>query len=299
MMAEIYYYGSDPSRTSRARHEDTILSKLRRVAVVCSAWDMLVCGTRAWGATRLLVLVYPAATPPDDGQRYNYYGSDVALEAAPRVWIPYNPNIGGKMWCLLVRFVCLLARSCRVYADVPAGTLCSLQVTFIIYLAALMSFVGWFIFSIYVGIGFIALPIDCFNAFRYRPKVMSSSELTAARKALRTRSTELERLGSDMFKEQRTFHDAVHSRSERRKHTRSAAQELNRYRVLVDMLEHDLEKFQLGDPAYYAAHFNPLWPFAKLIFGVISVVLTLAWIIHIIIYMLFDPPVRTVHPPPL
>jgi hypothetical protein len=34
-----------------------------------------------------------------------------------------------------------------------------------------MSFVGWFIFSIYVGIGFIALPIDCINAFRHRPKV--------------------------------------------------------------------------------------------------------------------------------
>jgi hypothetical protein len=27
------------------------------------------------------------------------------------------------------------------------------QVTFVIYMAALMSFVGWFLFSIYVGIG--------------------------------------------------------------------------------------------------------------------------------------------------
>ena len=34
-----------------------------------------------------------------------------------------------------------------------------------------MSFVGWFIFSIYVGIGFIALPMDCINSFRHRPKV--------------------------------------------------------------------------------------------------------------------------------
>lgn len=33
-----------------------------------------------------------------------------------------------------------------------------------------MSFVGWFIFSIYVGIGFIALPMDCINSFRHRPK---------------------------------------------------------------------------------------------------------------------------------
>lgn len=37
------------------------------------------------------------------------------------------------------------------------------QSTFIVYLGALISFVGWFLFVIYVGIGMVALPMDCFR----------------------------------------------------------------------------------------------------------------------------------------
>jgi hypothetical protein len=40
---------------------------------------------------------------------------------------------------------------------------CLLQVTFVIYLGALLAFVGWFLFAIYVGIGFVGLPIDLFK----------------------------------------------------------------------------------------------------------------------------------------
>ena len=81
------------------------------------------------------------------------------------------------------------------------------QVTFIIYLTCLMSFVGWFIFSIYVGIGFIALPMDCISvsavferractahgtpsfvsqSFIHRPKVLTFGEAKAQKKVLKT-----------------------------------------------------------------------------------------------------------------
>ena len=35
--------------------------------------------------------------------------------------------------------------------------------TFIIYLGALVAFLGWFLFMIYVSIGFIGLPMDLFK----------------------------------------------------------------------------------------------------------------------------------------
>ena len=70
------------------------------------------------------------------------------------------------------------------------------------------------------------------------------------------------------------------------------AQEMNRYRVLVDMLENDLDAFQLCDPQNYRAHYNPLVPWAKLFGGVIAVILTLLWLIQIIVYMLFTPPLH-------
>lgn len=84
---------------------------------------------------------------------------------------------------------------CRCRGDAPTPllllplslSLVCLQVTFVIYLAALMSFVGWFLFSVYVGIGFVALPIDCFMAFIHRPKTMPADQLAKERQSLRHR----------------------------------------------------------------------------------------------------------------
>jgi LMBR1 domain-containing protein 1 len=84
----------------------------------------------------------------------------------------------------------------------------------------------------------------------------------------------------------------MHSKKERRKQSKVDAQEMNRFRVLVDMLEHDLEEFQLCDPQNYREHYNPLVPWAKLFAGIIAVILTALWLIQIIIFMLFNPPLH-------
>jgi len=103
------------------------------------------------------------------------------------------------------------------------------------------------------------------------------------------RCEELIRLARDMGKRQIDSSDTAISRSDRRKVAKVSTQEVNRYSVLVQLLEQDLEKWQMGNPEYYRKHFNPLVPFAKLLFGIVAVVLTLAWLIHILIYMLFSP----------
>ena len=71
------------------------------------------------------------------------------------------------------------------------------------------------------------------------------------------------KIANEIASGQIDFSDDVHSRSERRKRGRVDRGELNRFRLLVDMLETDLEKFQLSDPAEYRKHYNPLVPFAK------------------------------------
>jgi hypothetical protein len=67
-----------------------------------------------------------------------------------------HPNGGEHKSCTFR--VCITERARRPAAT-PALP-CAAQVTFIVYMACLVTFVGWFIFSIYCGIGFIALPID-------------------------------------------------------------------------------------------------------------------------------------------
>lgn len=183
---------------------------------------------------------------------------------------------------------CLLP--CGNGACVWTSQILSIDVTFVIYLAALMSFVGWFFFAIYVGIGFVALPLDAFNAFRYRPRPKDARTLNTMRKALEVRAKELMGVAMAMVADQVSYGDERHSRTERRRRGRANVQEVNRYRVLVEMLETDLEDYQMSNPAYYREHFNPIWAYAKLVFGVISIIMTLAWVVHIIIYMLFNPP---------
>jgi len=71
----------------------------------------------------------------------------------------------------------------------------SMDVTIIVFGAAFMSFIGWFLFSIYVGIGFVALPTDMINAFRLRPKLLSAAASRVQKTALKKRAEELIKVG--------------------------------------------------------------------------------------------------------
>lgn len=165
-----------------------------------------------------------------------------------------------------------------------------MTVSFTVYVAALMSFLGWFMFTAYVGIGLVALPMDLIQSFKQRPKVLSLSEARQQRRQLMNRSQELLNVGDGMASRMIDFNDDVKSKKQRRKQGKLDAQEMNRFRVLVDMLEADLEKFQLCDPQNYREHYNPLWPWFKLVCGILSIFITLAWLVHIVIFMLFSPP---------
>ena len=88
------------------------------------------------------------------------------------------------------------------------------------------------------------------------------------------------------------FNDEMRDKKERRKRNKIDSAEMNRYRVLVDMLEADLDAFQLCDPQNYRAHYNPLVPWAKLAAGIFSAAISALWIIQIILYMLFTPPLH-------
>lgn len=177
--------------------------------------------------------------------------------------------------------------------DFADGTL-DMDVTFVVYLAALLTFVGWFFFSIYAGIGLIALPLDCFNAFIYRPKLLNTGEARHQKKVLSSRAAELIKLGETMSAHRMEELESLlgASKSEKRKRARLHDGEVQRLKALVDQLERDLEAFQLSDPTSFRQHYNPLVPYFKLVAGILSVVLTLSWIIHIIIFMLFNPPLH-------
>ena len=50
------------------------------------------------------------------------------------------------------------------------------MVGFPVYVMAIISFVGWFIFVIFGGVGLTALPMDMIMEFVHKPKIRNSSE---------------------------------------------------------------------------------------------------------------------------
>lgn len=188
---------------------------------------------------------------------------------------------------------------CPVGAVCPCGSYagCSpipstlvMNVTIVVFMAALMCFLGWFIFCIYVGIGFVAMPIDLVYAFINRPKMLSASDARNQKRLLMNKSKDLIAMGEEMAEKLFEATESARGRGAVRKAQREHKEELKRYRLLVDQLERELDDFQLGDPASYREHYNPLMPFLSLACGVVSGVLTVVWVLHIIIYMLFTPP---------
>ena len=51
------------------------------------------------------------------------------------------------------------------------------------YVVALVSWVGWFLFAIFGGVGLAAVPIDLIVGYKFRPRPLKAGELAAASRA--------------------------------------------------------------------------------------------------------------------
>jgi len=59
------------------------------------------------------------------------------------------------------------------------------------------------------------------------------------------------------------------------------------FKQMVYLLEDDFGRFSA---AKNMGNYNPLWPIAMLLMGIVSSVLTLMWVSHVVVYMFFFPP---------
>lgn len=160
----------------------------------------------------------------------------------------------------------------------------NIPTTFPIYTIALLSFIGWWFFTLFVGVGLISLPLDLINEFRTRPTPMSTKVWVEEKANLANRAAALIEIGTK-FKEQL---DKANSRSftERRDDKRSFLKfEQAYYFLKKDYVMLDLSHRLKGG--------NPLWYILKLVLGIIGIVVSLTWIIHIAIFML---PKKPFHP---
>jgi LMBR1 domain-containing protein 1 len=77
---------------------------------------------------------------------------------------------------------------------ITTNTSFTLDVSFPIFVIGLMSFISWFLFIIFGGIGLAALPLDFIYDFCTRPKKISQSEIKYLKEKTAKRAKEIEKI---------------------------------------------------------------------------------------------------------
>lgn len=179
-----------------------------------------------------------------------------------------------------------------------------IDVSIITFFTAMMAFVGWFFFALFGGVGLAALPLDLIIIFKKRPRHLDPAEMAEAQIKIRDRVNELVDIG-EMIKieqeEEKADDDGVGKKGFfgmfkgkkgvklTRKQRKERKKTLAEFKQAVFILEGDVEDFKACTTSYN--DYNPIIPFAALFFGVISILLSLCWVLQICLYIVPKSPI--------
>lgn len=150
------------------------------------------------------------------------------------------------------------------------------RVSIVLYIITMVVFFGWILFIIFGGIGMVAFPLDCIAAWRRRPVRISLEKYVTRKKEIGEQATKLIAKGKAIQEKQR----------KKSKETKRDRRNYNRFRQAVFMLEEDYERLQ---ECYKRQGGKVILYFLTFILGIISVGLTIVWLLHIILYVFTQP----------
>lgn len=159
-----------------------------------------------------------------------------------------------------------------------SGTL-SIQVSLVIYIIAMIAFIGYFLLMLFGGIGLIALPLDMLAGYANRPKRLEPSERAKVKLDLNTRATKLIQAGKEL---------EARKRGSGGNFDRKGRKLYLAYKQTVYFLECDFEKLRLIEKEAGGSPFK--W-WAMLAFGFLGIFVSMAWLLHLLLYMFIQPPV--------
>ncbi len=70
-----------------------------------------------------------------------------------------------------------------------------MDVSFVVYMIAFFTWIGWIFFILFGGLGLFAIPLDFIYAFTQRPKKRTQRELNQTKEELQRTATELYEVG--------------------------------------------------------------------------------------------------------
>uniref|UniRef100_A0A1D1YBC5 LIMR family protein At5g01460 n=1 Tax=Anthurium amnicola TaxID=1678845 RepID=A0A1D1YBC5_9ARAE len=177
------------------------------------------------------------------------------------------------------------ARECAAYtASASSETTWKMKATFPEYTVALATIVGSVLFTIFGGVGIFCLPLGLIFSFIRRPKaVITRSQYIKEATEMGKRARELKKAADALHQEERSG-----SKGRKwRKNVKAVEKELLLLEDDVKALE---EMYPQGEKAETTWALTVLGYLAKLILGTLGFIVSVAWVAHIIIYLLVDPP---------
>ncbi|KAG5069160.1 hypothetical protein JHK85_001537 [Glycine max] len=160
----------------------------------------------------------------------------------------------------------------------------TMRTTFPEYVVALATIVGSVLFAIFGGVGIACLPLGLIFSFIRRPKaVITRSQYIKEATELGKKAKELKKAAESLHQEERTG-----SKGRKfRKNVKSVEKELFQLEEDVKLLE---EMYPQGEKAETTWALTVLGYLAKFVLGILGFIVSVAWVAHIIIYLLIDPP---------
>ncbi|QDZ24374.1 LMBR1-like protein [Chloropicon primus] len=160
----------------------------------------------------------------------------------------------------------------------------TIRVSFPVYVIALSSLVGWFLFALFAGIGMVTLPIDSLLSFVRRPQAtITKTQYMQRAKKLAIKAKEIKEVATDLRREEQT---QGKSRQWRKK-----LKKVNQSLILLEEGHEKLNQvYPQGENAETAWIMTVLGYWMQLVLGFLTTILSLLLIVHIALYMLVDPP---------
>ncbi|XVE97085.1 hypothetical protein REPUB_Repub02eG0280300 [Reevesia pubescens] len=177
------------------------------------------------------------------------------------------------------------ARACSAYtANASSEKTWTMRTTFPEYVVALATIVGSVLFSIFGGVGIACLPLGLIASFIRRPKaVITRSQYIKEATELGKKARELKKAADALHQEERSG-----SKGRKwRKNVKAVEKELLQLEEDVNLLE---EMYPQGEKAETSWALTVLGYLAKLLLGILGLIVSVAWVAHIVIYLLIDPP---------
>lgn len=180
------------------------------------------------------------------------------------------------------------ARQCSAYsANASSETTWTMRATFPEYVVALATLVGSVLFTIFGGVGIACLPLGLIFSFIRRPKaVITRSQYIKEATELGKKAKELKKAADALHQEERSGAKG----RKWRKNVKAVEKELLLLEEDVKALE---EMYPQGEKAETAWAMTVLGYLAKLILGILGLIVSVAWVAHIVIYLLIDPPLSS------